>query len=1352
MPENPPTPDAPRPAAQGRSGARGRGRRRGGGTGRAERAGGPERSGGPERAGRRGPRSPERDTPAQREARARRREQAQQARRAGLDALTLTFPEDLPVSARREEIAAAIRDHQVVVVAGETGSGKTTQLPKICLELGRGVDGLIGHTQPRRIAARAVAERVAEELDVELGGAVGYQVRFTDVSSAGTLVKVMTDGVLLNELQRDRDLRRYDTIIIDEAHERSLNIDFLLGYLRRLLPRRPDLKVVITSATIDPHRFARHFDVGGSPAPVVEVSGRTYPVEIRYRPLVRSRPSRKPGGAPEDVEIDQVTGICEAVEELWTEAAPGHDRDGAGTDILVFCSGEREIRDAAEALTGLNLPATEILPLFGRLSAAEQHRVFERRAAGTRRIVVSTNVAETSLTVPGIRYVVDTGTARISRYSQRTKVQRLPIEPISRASADQRSGRCGRVADGIAVRLYSQEDLEARPRFTDPEILRTNLASVILQMSSLGLGEVASFPFVEKPDPRMVTDGVRLLHELGAIDPQETDPRRRLTGLGRKIARIPADPRLARMLLAADGEGALDEVIVIAAALSLQDVRERPADAQTQADQAHARFRDDRSDFVGVLNLWQYLRDLQREVSGSAFRRRCKAEYLHYLRVREWQDLVSQFRSVAGELGLRRNSGPASPDAVHRALLTGLLSQVGLRDHERRDYLGARGARFAIQPGSALFRKPPDWVMSAELVETSRLWARVNAVTDPAWVEAAAGHLVKRQYSEPTWSRKRAGAVAKERVTLYGVPLAADRPVAFGSIDPAASRDLFIRHALVDGDWDTTHRFFHDNRALIDRLADLESRARRRDILVDDETLVEFYDERLPAEVVSGAHFDTWWKAARREHPDLLTFTEDLVLSEAGDEAVSGLEGDYPHVWTQDELRLRLTYQFEPGADADGVTVHIPIEHLNQVRDVGFDWLVPGLRAELATALVRSLPKTVRKNFVPAPDRAGAALVQADPANGSLVDELARGLYIATGHRVPPDAWDPSRLPDHLRITFRVEGPARRVLGEGKDLADLQERLAPQVATTVSQAAARAGLERSGLRAWDFEALPDTFEQRRGERSVRGFPALVDTGDAVDVRVLPSAQEQRDATRLGVRRLLLLNTTVPWKRILGLLTNAQRLALGNNPHGGMQELLDDCLAAAVDAIAARAPGGVHDREAFEDRLAAVRREVVPTVIEIVELVHPVLDRALAVRLELDRAGTSSTAALRRDLESQLAGLVYPGFVADTGLERLRHLPRYLAGMLERLEKGPADIARDAAHTRLVADLDAARTELVASLPAADRTAPDVVALRWRLEELRVSLFAQRLGTAAPVSEKRIRAELAAARAAHARTR
>lgn len=1268
----------------------------------------------------------------------------------------ITYP-DLPVVAAKDEIAEAIRDHQVVVIAGETGSGKTTQIPKICLELGRGVSGTIGHTQPRRLAARSVAERIAEELGTELGQTVGYQVRFTDTSSRDTLVKVMTDGILLSQLQRDRMLSQYDTIIIDEAHERSLNIDFILGYLKQLLPKRPDLKVIITSATIDPQRFADHFATQGNPVPIIEVSGRTYPVEVRYRPLVREVPGKGADAAPNLVDIDQVTGIIDAIEELWSPhevlspasldtsrgPRPGNSSrvdNGGPQDVLVFCSGEREIRDATDALKGLGLPNTEIVPLYGRLSAAEQHRVFAKHDG--RRIVVSTNVAETSLTVPGIRYVIDTGTARISRYSQRTKVQRLPIEPISQASANQRSGRCGRLADGIAIRLYSQEDFEARPEFTDPEILRTNLASVILQMISLGLGDVARFPFVQPPDSRQIADGLRLLHELNAIDDETGREsgdgrrgRRRLTADGRAIATLPVDPRLARMIVEASRNGSLREVLPIVALMSIQDPRERPADQQTQADQSHARFKHESSDFLTVLNLWNYLREQQKALSGSAFRRMCKQEYLHYLRVREWQDLHAQLRDICKQLKLQPSDNKAADDTVHQALLTGLLSHVGLRDRDARDYLGARQARFAIQPGSVLFRAQPDWLMAGELVETTRLWARTNARVDPAWVEAAGQHLLRRSYSDPRWEKKQAQAICSERVTLYGVPLAAGRPVSFGRIDQAYARELFIRHALVEGEWQTHHRFFHHNRALLREVGELEERTRRRDLVVDDDVLFEFYDERLPDDIVSGAHFDRWWKGQSKKQAKLLTFTRDLLLT---DEAADLDTTDFPKAWHQGELNLRLSYQFDPGSDADGVTAHIPVEQLNQVQDVGFDWSVPGVREELVTALLKSLPKNTRKHFVPTPDHARATVAQLDSASGQdLVDALADVLFDRSRVRIPRGEWDWSRVPDHLRMTFRIEGKGGRKLAEGKDLPLLQQQLQGSVRQAMSSVG--EALERKGIRSWDDLTLQDKVESRSGGRTVVGYPALVDQGDSVALQVLPSPSEREYATHFGVRRLVLLNTDVPWNRILGLLSNTQKLALGNHPHPTRDALYDDILACAVDAIIARElPGGrVRDPQQYETALLVVRQQIVPEVIEVVDRVGPCLDVARQVRLALDRMTAPSTADLRKQLERQYASLIHPGFVAETGAARLPRLRVHLRAMLERIEKAPTDIAQDAERQGDVDHVRAELDKLLAALPAARHTDPDVVALRWMIEELRVSLFAQKLGTAGPISIKRI---------------
>lgn len=1210
----------------------------------------------------------------------------------------ITYPESLPVSQRKDDILAAIRDHQVVIIAGETGSGKTTQIPKICLELGRGVRGLIGHTQPRRIAARTVAERVAEELGTELGEVVGYKVRFTDQASDRTLVKLMTDGILLAELQNDRLLEQYDTLIIDEAHERSLNIDFILGYLKQLLPKRPDLKVIITSATIDPERFSRHF--GG--APVVEVSGRTYPVEVRYRPLGE--------------DDDQTQGIVEACRELVTEG-PG--------DILVFLSGEREIRDAADALSKAEFRNTEILPLYARLSAAEQHRVFQRHTG--RRVVLATNVAETSLTVPGIKYVVDPGFARISRYSHRTKVQRLPIEPVSQASANQRKGRSGRTSDGICIRLYEEEDFLSRPEFTDPEILRTNLASVILQMTSIGLGDIEAFPFVEPPDRRQVKDGVNLLHELGAFDAHGA-----LTPVGRRLAQLPVDPRLGRMVLEADKHGCLREVMVIVAALSIQDPRERPADKQQQADEKHRRFADPDSDFMAYLNLWNYLRERQKELSSSAFRRLCKAEFLNYLRVREWQDIYSQLRQ---SLGVQPNSAPADPYHVHVSLLAGLLSHVGVKDvmdkqrasdgrRPIQEYIGARNARFAVFPGSVLAKKQPQWVMSAELVETSRLWARVNAKIEPEWVEPLAQHLVKRTYSEPHWEKNQGAVIALEKVTLYGVPIVAGRKVNYGRIDPDLSRELFIRHALVEGDWDTHHRFLKDNRRLLEEVEELENRARRRDILVGDEALFDFYDQRVPADVVSARHFDAWWKKARQEQPDLLTFSPEMLVNEGA--GVSAR--DYPDTWKQLGQRMRLTYQFEPGADADGVTVHVPLQVLNQVSSHGFDWQIPGLREELITALIRSLPKNLRRNFVPAPNYAKQVLAAVRAGSEPLLDAVERELLRLTGVRVPRDAWQLDQVPDHLRITYRVIDERKRTVAEDKDLDALKRRLAPRLRRTLSEAG--DDLERTGLRGWSFGTLPKVFEQGR----MKGYPALVDARASVSIKIFETEAEQRRSHWTGTRRLLLLNVTNPAKSLLGGLSNQAKLALSRSPHGGAVALFDDVVNAAVDKLMHDLGGPAWDPAGFDRLHQHVRAELHDTAAEVLGRVEQILSvwHAAGTRLDALRPGAATD-----DVRDQLGRLVHPGFVAATGHRRLPDILRYLRAVERRLTKLPEEPWRDEEWMRRVHKVEDDYHDLLEKLPPARRGDPDVVEVRWMIEELRVSFFAQTLGTPTPVSEKRI---------------
>ncbi|MFJ3494809.1 ATP-dependent RNA helicase HrpA [Streptomyces sp. NPDC086091] len=1239
----------------------------------------------------------------------------------------VSYPEQLPVSQRKDAIAEAIRDHQVVIVAGETGSGKTTQIPKICLELGRGVRGMIGHTQPRRIAARTVAERVAEELRTPLGEAVGWKVRFTDqVNPDATFVKLMTDGILLAEIQTDRELRAYDTIIIDEAHERSLNIDFLLGYLAQLLPRRPDLKVVITSATIDPERFSRHF----GDAPIIEVSGRTYPVEVRYRPLLEE----VTGDEAADADRDQITAITDAVEELMAE--------GQG-DILVFLSGEREIRDTADALEKKKYRFTEVLPLYARLSHAEQHRVFQQHTG--RRIVLATNVAETSLTVPGIKYVIDPGFARISRYSHRTKVQRLPIEPVSQASANQRKGRCGRTSDGICIRLYSEDDFLARPEFTDAEILRTNLASVILQMTAAGLGEIERFPFIDPPDHRNIRDGVQLLQELGALDPEQKDPAKRLTQTGRKLAQLPVDPRLARMVLEADRNGCVREVMVIAAALSIQDPRERPAEKQAQADQQHARFKDETSDFLAYLNLWRYVREQQRERGSSSFRRMCKQEYLNFLRIREWQDIYTQLRTVAKQMGIHLNEEDAPGDRVHVSLLAGLLSHIGMKDVKdgnKNEYLGARNAKFAIFPGSSLFRKQPRFVMSAELVETSRLWARVNARIEPEWVEPLAGHLLKRTYSEPHWEKDQAAVMALEKVTLYGVPIVAQRKVNYGRIDPEVSRELFIRNALVEGDWRTHHKFFADNRRLLGEVEELEHRARRRDIVVDDETLYDFYDQRVPDHVVSGAHFDSWWKRKRHEQPEFLDFEREMLIRES---AGAVTKDDYPDQWRQGALKFRVTYQFEPGADADGVTVHVPLQVLNQVTDEGFDWQIPGLREEVVTELIRSLPKPIRRNYVPAPNFAQRFLDQAVPLTEPLTVAMARDLKRMVGVPFEAGDFDWARVPDHLKITFRIVDERRRNLAEDKDLEALKLRLRPKARQAISQAAAataeRSGgpsLERSGLTDWSIGTLTRVFETRRGGQPVKAFPALVDDGDTVSVRLFDTEAEQAEAMWKGTRQLILRSIPVnPAKFASEKLTNAQKLALSANPHGSVQALFEDCAMAAADRLIGDFGGPVWDEESYRKLYDKVRAEIVDLTVRAVGQVQQVLAAWQACERRLKGVRSTVLLANLADVRAQLDALMGPGFVTAAGLRRLPDLMRYLVAADRRLQQMATGAQRDTARMEKVREMQDEYAWLLEQLPPGRPVPSAVREIRWMIEELRVSYFAHALGTAYPVSDKRI---------------
>ncbi|EKF9789849.1 ATP-dependent RNA helicase HrpA [Vibrio cholerae] len=1222
----------------------------------------------------------------------------------------IEYPALLPVSQKRDDIAQAIAHHQVVIVAGETGSGKTTQLPKICAELGRGKYGLIGHTQPRRLAARSVANRIAEEMETELGGFVGYKVRFTDQISDQTQIKLMTDGILLAEIQNDRFLNQYDTIIIDEAHERSLNIDFILGYLKQLLPRRPDLKVIITSATIDPERFSKHF----SNAPIIEVSGRTYPVEVRYRPLA--------GDDDSESDRDQLEGIFQAVDELCDE--------GLG-DILIFMNGEREIRDTADALSKRNLRDTEIVPLYARLSAGEQNKIFQPHAG--RRIVLATNVAETSLTVPGIKYVIDPGTARISRYSYRTKVQRLPIEPISQASANQRKGRCGRTEEGICIRLYSEEDFLSRPEFTDPEILRTNLASVILQMTALGLGDIEAFPFVEAPDKRNIQDGVRLLEELGAINDQIKDPKKRLTESGKQLARLPIDPRLARMVLEASKIGCLKEVMIIASALSIQDPRERPSDKQQASDEKHRRFNHEDSDFLTLVNLWHYIGEQQKALTSNQFRRQCKLDYLNYLRVREWQDVYTQLHQSTREMGFKLNDEPGSYHAVHSAILVGLLSHIGMKDQEKNEYHGARNARFNIFPASGLFKKQPKWVMSAELVETSKLWARVVAKIEPDWIEPLAKHLIKRSYSEPHWSKKNAAVMAYEKVMLYGIPIVPKRLVNYGTIDPVLSREIFIRSALVEGDWETKHAFFKQNRALLAEVEELEHKSRRRDILVDDEELFQFYDQRVGTEVVSGRHFDAWWKTASRKTPDLLSFEKEMLFK--GD-ASHITDLDYPNFWHQGNLKLKLSYQFEPGENSDGVTVHIPLPILNQVEPHGFDWQIPGLRHELVVSLIKSLPKTLRKNFVPAPNYADAFLARATAFEMPLLDAMEKELRRMTGVTVLREDWKLDQLPAHLKITYRAVDHRNRKLNESCDLHELKESLKEKVQETLSQVA-DDDIEQRDLHTWSFGELPKVYQQKRGGFEVRAYPALVDKKDSVEIKLFETEQEQLGAMRAGQRRLILLNVPSPIKYLHANLPNKSKLGLYFNPYGKVLDLIDDCIACGVDKLIEERGGMVWEPQAFEALKEHVRAELGDTVVEIAKQVETILTTAYNINKRLKGKVDFTMAFALSDVKAQIEGLIFSGFATECGWKRLPDILRYMRAIERRMEKLPVDPNKDRLHMLKIESVANKYKELLNKIPKGMAIPDNVREIRWMLEELRVSYFAQQLGTPYPVSDKRI---------------
>jgi ATP-dependent helicase HrpA len=1224
-----------------------------------------------------------------------------------------SFPAELPITARLEEIQALIAKHQVVVLCGETGSGKSTQLPKICLSLGRGVEGYIGHTQPRRIAARTLSFRIASELGVEPGSAVGYKVRFSDRTRPDTHVKLMTDGILLAEIQQDPNLNQYDTLIIDEAHERSLNIDFLLGYLKQLLPRRPDLKLIITSATIDPQRFSKHFD----DAPVIEVSGRTYPVELRYRPL------EEEGSAERDDPMQQA--IVDAVDEL--------SRIDRG-DILVFLSGEREIRETAETLRKHKLQLTEILPLYARLSPAEQNQVFKPH--GRRRIVLATNVAETSLTVPGIRYVIDAGFARISRYSHKSKVQRLPIERVSQASADQRKGRCGRVAAGICIRLYDEEDYQNRRPFTEPEIQRTNLASVILQMKLLGFGDIERFPFVDPPDRRLIKDGYRVLEEIGAIGGDK-----RVTRLGQQLARLPVDPRIARMLLAAAHSHCLREVLVIAAALSVQDPRDRPLDKQQQADEAHAQFRHEESDFLGYLQLWDHMEEQRRHLSKHKFRKYCRDNFLSWTRMQEWHDIHTQLRMQLHDMGFKENEAEAGYQEIHRALLSGLLSHIGFRSKEQ-DYLGARSSRFFVFPGSGLFKKQPKWVMAAELVETTKLYARTVAAIQPEWVESAAGHLLNRSYSEPHWEKKRGQVAGYEKVSLFGLTLVPRRKINFGPIDPGLSREIFIRSALVDGDFHTRAPFWRHNQELIEAVRDLEAKSRRRDILVDEERIYAFYDQRIPQGIFNTPEFEKWLRQVSKEQPKLLYMREaDLMREQA--QLVSAEQ--FPDQLRIGAMRLPLEYHFDPGQQADGVTLVVPRSVLNQVTEARLQWLVPGLLRERVIGLLRALPKTLRRSFVPIPDTADACLKGLEASDRPLVQVLGERLKQRTGVHVPEDAWDESELPDHLRMQVRVVDEAGNTLGASRRLVEVKQ-LAEKQGRSRPHQLATPGMEKTGLKDWDFGSLSPSVRVEQGGIQLVGFPALVDEGDSVALRLLDSQPLAERSHKAGVRRLLLLKLNKDIRYLRRNLPNLERMRLQYArmpaaPKGLRVEqrrsLEDELVFHIVDQTFLDGRPEIRDAQAFQDRLTQNSSQLVSIANRDCAQVAEILNQYQQLRKRLSETTQINWLASIQDMRQQLDRLIFQGFLQQTPVDKLPQLPRYLQALQLRLDKLAHAAGRDQQRIREMAEAYAKWQDWDRRCRENDRIDERIEEMRWHFEELRVSLFAQELGTAYPISLKRI---------------
>ncbi|MCP3749453.1 ATP-dependent RNA helicase HrpA [Pseudomonas sp. SBB6] len=1230
---------------------------------------------------------------------------------------SIRYDDSLPIAAKRDEIKKVLAEHQVLIIAGETGSGKTTQLPKICLELGRGQHGLIAHTQPRRIAARSVATRVAEELGTPLGALVGYQVRFEDQSDANTLVKLMTDGILLAETQHDRFLERYDTIIVDEAHERSLNIDFLLGYLKTLLPRRPDLKVIITSATIDLERFSKHFN----DAPIIEVSGRTYPVETWYRPLT-SEQDEEGNRVEDDLTVDQA--ILATLDEI-----AAHERSlGKGPgDVLVFLPGEREIRDAAEMLRKAQLRHTEILPLYARLSPAEQQKIFQSHPG--RRVVLATNVAETSLTVPGIRYVIDSGTARISRYSYRAKVQRLPIEAVSQASANQRKGRCGRVEPGICVRLYSEEDFNARPAFTDPEILRTNLAAVILQMLHLRLGEIDAFPFIEPPDGKAISDGFNLLQELSAVNREN-----QLTPLGRQLARLPVDPRLGRMLLEGAKQGSLNELLIVASALSVQDPRERPPERQQAADQAHAQWKDADSDFAALVNLWRGFEEQRQALTASPLRNWCRKNFLNYLRLREWRDAHRQLSLICRDLQLSINKEPADYPRLHKAILSGLLSQIGQKT-EDGDYLGARQRRFWVHPSSGLGKKRPQWLMTAELVETTKLYARMVAKIDSDWIEPLAGHLIKKNHFEPHWEKKRGQVVAFEQVTLYGLIVVGRRPVHYGPVDPVMSRELFIREALVGGEIQSKAKCLSANRRLLEQLDELEAKARRRDILADEETLYGFYEARLPAEIHQTATFDSWYRVNSQKDPQLLIMREEDVLAREASEVTAA---QYPDTLRLGDLSLALSYHFEPNHPRDGVTVRVPAPLLPSLPGERLEWLVPGLLEAKCIGLVRNLPKALRKNFVPVPDFVKAALQRMSFGEGSLPQALGRELLRMTGARVSDEAWAEaaSQVDSHLKMNLEVVDGQGKFLGEGRDLAELTARFA--AASQAALAVPQTAQSQQPVQAKAFTQVAETAQQKFAGLSMTVYPALVEDNGTVKEGRFSTQAEAEFQHRRALQRLLLQQLAEPAKFLRGKLPGLTELGLLYRELGRVEALVEDILLASLDSCILEGESTLPRDGAGLASLAERKRgswaehaeRLARLTLDILKLWHG-LQKRFKGKIDLAQA------VALNDIKQQLANLVYPGFVRETPGLWLKELPRYLRAIELRLEKLGSQVQKDRVWSGELGNLWSQYQTRLDKHAQEGKRDEQLQLYRWWLEEYRVSLFAQQLGTKVPVSDKRL---------------